>query len=379
MTLSQDVLSVYIPTDRRHALALDMALPDRMHGAALFADISGFTPLAESLVRALGPHRGAEELTRYLNLVYDALIAVADRFRGSVVTFAGDAITCWFDGDSGRRATACALELQQAMVQFAHLALPSGDTIGLTLKVAVAAGPVRRFVVGDPAIQIIDVMAGVTLDRLAAAEHEAQKGEVVVCAEVVPALDDHAVVAHRADLPYAVVEHMEMSVEAVPWPPLLSDALTDAKTRPWLLLPVAERLRSGQGEFLAELRPAVALFLRFEGIDYDADVDAEAKLDAYIRWVQAVFTRYEGFLIELSMGDKGSYLFAAFGAPIVHDDDASRAVVAALALSSAPPELAYIRNVQIGISGDRCGQARMAARPGATTASRETMSTWRRG
>ena len=363
MTLSQDVLSVYIPTDRRHALALDKALPDRMHGAALFADISGFTPLAESLVRALGPHRGAEELTRHLNLVYDALIAVADRFRGSVVTFAGDAITCWFDGDSGRRATACALELQQAMVQFAHLALPCGGTVGLTLKVAVAAGTVRRFVVGDPAIQLIDVMAGVTLDRLAAAEHAAQKGEVVVCAEVVPALDDHAVVVHRVGLPYAVVEHMEMSVEAVPWPPLLSDALTDAKTRPWLLLPVAERLRSGQGEFLAELRPAVALFLRFEGIDYDSDVDAEAKLDAYIRWVQAVLTRYEGVLIELSMGDKGSYLFAAFGAPLAHADDATRAVVAALALAAVPLELAYIQNVQIGIS---MGRMRTGAYGGTT-------------
>jgi hypothetical protein len=30
-------------------------------------------------------------------------------------------------------------------------------------------------------------------------------------------------------------------------------------------------LRDGLGEFLTELRPAEAVFLRFEGIDYDAD------------------------------------------------------------------------------------------------------------
>src|SRR5438094_735575 len=89
-------LSAYIPQDRRRTLASGAALPDRMVGAALFADISGFTPLTEALARALTPRRGAEELTRQLNAVYDALIAEVDRAGGSVIGFAGDAITCWF-------------------------------------------------------------------------------------------------------------------------------------------------------------------------------------------------------------------------------------------------------------------------------------------
>jgi len=38
-------------------------------GTVLFADISGFTPLTEALVRTLGPRRGAEELARQLNEV----------------------------------------------------------------------------------------------------------------------------------------------------------------------------------------------------------------------------------------------------------------------------------------------------------------------
>jgi len=63
----------------------------------LFADISGFTPLTEALVRTLGARRGAEELNRQLNEVYDALIAEGDRYGGSVIGFGGDAITCWFD------------------------------------------------------------------------------------------------------------------------------------------------------------------------------------------------------------------------------------------------------------------------------------------
>src|SRR5204862_6880763 len=65
----------------------------------LFADLSGFTPLTEALVRALGPQRGAEELTRQLNLVYDALIGQVENYRGTVIGFSGDAITCWFDDE----------------------------------------------------------------------------------------------------------------------------------------------------------------------------------------------------------------------------------------------------------------------------------------
>ena len=78
-------LYAYIPTDRRIALARGVELPDRATGAALFADISGFTPLTEALLRARGPQRGAEELPRWLNKIYDALIDEIDRYRGSVV------------------------------------------------------------------------------------------------------------------------------------------------------------------------------------------------------------------------------------------------------------------------------------------------------
>jgi class 3 adenylate cyclase len=94
-----EALDVYIPIDRRQAIARGKDLPDRARGAALFADISGFTPLTEALVQELGPQRGAEELARQLNRVYDALIAEVHRYGGSVIGFSGDAITCWFDDD----------------------------------------------------------------------------------------------------------------------------------------------------------------------------------------------------------------------------------------------------------------------------------------
>jgi class 3 adenylate cyclase len=93
-------LATYLPQDRRQSLARSEILPEHGHGAALFADISGFTPLTEALDRALGPRRGAEALTRQLNSIYETLIAEVERYGGSVIGFAGDSITCWFQDGS---------------------------------------------------------------------------------------------------------------------------------------------------------------------------------------------------------------------------------------------------------------------------------------
>jgi len=289
----------YIPIDRRHARARGEDLPNRVHGAALFADISGFTPLTEALVQELGPRRGADELTLQLNRVYDALIAQVHCYGGSVISFSGDAITCWLDGDDGRRAAACALALQQTLAPFPAIRIPSGRPVALAMKAAVTTGPARRFVVGDPQIQIIDVLAGATLDSLAQAEHQAEKGEVVLAPGAVASLGDEVRIAawrdgEQAAGRFGVLEGLVSPVAESPWPQALLDDLDEQGIRPWLLPPVYERLRSGQGEFLAELRPAVALFLRFGGIDYDRDERAGDKLGAYIRWVQSVLMRYGG-------------------------------------------------------------------------------------
>jgi len=147
----------YIPIDRRLALARGEELPDRSSGAALFADISGFTPLTEMLTRELGPQRGAEELSKQLIVIYSALIAQVDRYRGSVISFSGDAITCWLDGDDGARAAACALEMQRAMGTLGEVVTPAGARVRLAMKAALAVGDARRFLVGDPEIQLIDV------------------------------------------------------------------------------------------------------------------------------------------------------------------------------------------------------------------------------
>ncbi len=350
--------NVYIPRDRRQALLRGEPLPDRTHGAALFADISGFTLLTAALTRALGPRLGAEELTHQLNQVYDALIAEVECYGGSVIGFAGDAITCWFTGDAAvasLRATACALAMQQAMQQFKLVSLPGGETVALAMKASIASGPARRFLVGNPDIQYIDALAGETLERMAAAEHLANRGEVLVDQQTVTALGDVVQVgewrkAEGDDAAFAVVERLYRALEQCQIPPAPAPLIVEPSLlRPWLLPEVYEGFTAGVGESLELRRGVVSLFLRFQGIDYDHDEQAGEKLDCYIRWVQEVIRRYDGALLQLIIGDKGSYLYAAFGAPTAHENDPQRAVSAALDLLALPPELDFAGPLQIGV------------------------------
>ncbi|MBN1146890.1 MAG: tetratricopeptide repeat protein [Anaerolineales bacterium] len=349
-----DALRIYLPIDRCHALANGETIPDRVQGAALFADISGFTPLTGALAAELGRQRGAEAVLDYINPIYEALVGKLHEYRGSVIGFAGDSITCWLDGDDGRRAAACALAMQAIMVRYALISTEGGAQVGLSIKIGVAAGPARRFLAGNPKIHNFEALAGATLERMAAAEGLAQKGEVVASQEIVENLGEGLRVSEwrreeGTGRVFGVVSSLEVEPPLDPWPMIAAGALSEDQVRPWIDPPVYARLASGAA-YLAELRPVTSLFLKFGGIDYDGDDRAGQKLDAFVRWAQAILARYDGTMLQLTIGDKGSNILAAFGAPVAHDDDEARAVAAALDLQALPGELDFIPSPKIGLS-----------------------------
>ena len=352
--LPGDNPQAYVPGDRRAALAHGEDLPRHTTGSALFVDISGFTSLTEALATELGARRGAEELTATLDRVFAALLERLHVWRGSVIYFSGDAVTAWLDGDDGLGAVACALEMQRVMADVGLVCTPGGREVRLGVKIAVATGSVHRFVVGDPDVQLIDVLAGRLTDSLASAEQVSESGDVVVDRGAMTSLADRVVIAEmRAGEhgPVGVVGGLAVAATdpgAVPAPPVLPDDLV----RSWVLPPVWDRMAAGRGEFLAELRPAVPVFLRFGGLDFEVDDTAPDRLDRFVRRTQRVFATHGGYVLQLTIGDKGAYLYAVFGAPVAHEDDAVRACSAALDLIADEEPLTVI-DLQVGIAGGR--------------------------
>jgi adenylate cyclase len=356
-------LHTYLPQDRLRALVRGEALPDRATGSALFADISGFTPLTEKLTRNLGARRGIEDLTLLINKVYDALLGEVDRFEGSVISFSGDALTCWFDAsmsEPASRAVQCAQAMQAVMRQFAEL----------SVKIAVSTGPVRRFAVGAPEIRLIDALAGATVARLAMAEHVARPGEILSDQSTLTLLQIPAREWRSAETGerFFVLEPSLTSGEQAslsrnpaaiaPLAPVDANLL-----KAWILPVLYERESAGHRLFLTELRPTTALFMRFMGIDYDNDAHAQEKLDAIVSQAQRTLERHGGILLELTIGDKGSYLHASLGASHVHEDDAQRAVRVALELRQLFHDCAFLDSVQFGLSS---GTMRVGAYGGTT-------------
>jgi predicted ATPase/class 3 adenylate cyclase len=342
-------LGTYLPEDRLRALIRGDALPSRTHGSAIFADISGFTPLTEKLTQTLGPRKGVEALSQQLDAVYGTLIDQVENYGGSIISFAGDSIIGWFeDGDPSNaalRAISCAQSMQMAMREFKEL----------SLKVAISTGPARRLIAGDPNVQLIDTLAGRMIARLSIAERLARRDEILVDEGSLLVLGKTATILEkRTDAAsaedFSVLGSLSHPAEQLRLPPMILNAIPAESLRPWLLGAVYEREQTGMVSFLTELRPVVPLFVSFSGIDYDNDEEAEQKLSTFVAYAQGVINRYDGTLLQLVIGDKGSYLYAAFGAFTAHEDDSQRAVYAALELRQTPKHFPYIQSLEMGIS-----------------------------
>lgn len=336
-------MATHLAADRRQAVHGGHWLPDREQGCVLFADIGGFTTLTEAMDAKLGAQRGAESLAMCVHRVFDTLVDAVERHHGSIVGFAGDAMTCWFGPGRERAAVACALAMQEAMRDAGQITVPEFGAVTLTLKVSVGGGQARRFIVGDPEAQLLDVLAGPAADCAGDGEKHCRRGEVVVDGETAARLRG-AVEFSEVRGGYVVAERLREPVAEDPWPAPESTQLDENAVRPWMPPPVYERIRAGQARFLAEFRPVVAMFVSFGGIDYEAD-GAEADLNAFIRQAQATVADNGGSVFDVSMGDKGSYLLAVFGAPTATGSEARGAATAADELRRSGGE-----GVQIGVA-----------------------------
>lgn len=310
-------LSTFLPADRRHAIASGATLPDQQDGTVLFADVADFTPLTEYLADTLGPQRGAEEVAGTIQRIFDFLAEAVHRHRGSIISSAGDSLTCWFSADHRPSAVACALDMQAAAYAFTG----PPRLLPLGLKVALASGTTHRLLLGDPAVQLFDVISGPAVDRAGRGEKTCRPGEVLIDRATADLLAGTLTTADERD-GFVPVSSLAATVPPDPWPGLAADALDGATVRRFINPTVHSRLVAGHARFLAEFRAIGALFVSF-------DADDTAALDTMVRLAQATVADAGGSVFDVSTGDKGSYLFAGFGAPAAYGDDVRRAVTAA--------------------------------------------------
>jgi class 3 adenylate cyclase/tetratricopeptide (TPR) repeat protein len=306
---------------------------EQLAAAVLFADISGFTALTERLA-GTGPS-GVEELTELLNGCFGDLVQLVADHGGDVVKFAGDALLGLWPADEDlpaltAQAASCGLTMQRIL----HASELAAGT-RLSIRIGIGAGQVSAAHLGGELGRWEFVVGGPAVTQTCAAEQLARPGDVVLSPEALDHVRDRCAgerVPVGSGPGYALRVTAVQSSAAAPLSSVPRRQVADAVLGGYVPAAILARLVAGQSAWLSELRHVCVLFLRLPELD-DITPGRLRQASGLVRAVQATLYEYEGSLNKLGVDDKGTTVVAAFGLPpVAHEDDAVRAVRAALGI-----------------------------------------------
>jgi class 3 adenylate cyclase/tetratricopeptide (TPR) repeat protein len=333
-TDARAALASYLPRALVRALASrESAQPFAIEERAvvLLADLSGFTELGESLAR-LGP-AGAETLSNLLNDCFGEMTRVIDLWGGEVVRFAGDsAIALWTDLDPAGEPGAAYAAARAAVDLHEALARRTRATASrLTLHVGMSCGDVTLASIGGVEDRFEFVARGPAVERAGAALGLAAPGDVVVHQDTAALLRERATATATSNPEFRRLFTIDRSIHPAPHPAPALDPSRDAAYRQYVTRTVLTGLDTGHADWLAEFRRVSVLFVSLTG----GQPAANALQSGFERVQRAVY-RHDGSINQVVADEKGTTVLAVWGAATrSHEDDAVRAVRAALEIASA--------------------------------------------
>jgi class 3 adenylate cyclase/tetratricopeptide (TPR) repeat protein len=310
---------------------------DGFPAALLLIDITGFTPITAAAVRRGAA--GTEQLSRSLNAYLGQIIDLIAQHGGDISKFVGDAlIPIWpaLDEDLAtvtRRAATCALAIA---ADFGELEVESD--LRLSLKVGLCAGEIAATHVGGLDERWLFLITGACVSELSELERHLRTGDVVAAPEGWALVSDRFV---GQPLQQGYMRLVAGKQELTPRPlgPVPLSPTQELAVRAYIPQVLLSRLDAGQADWLAELRRTTVVFANIRGIG-NSTPDALHLLHRITQVAQRILGRYDGWLKEITMDDKGTTLVAAFGVPpFTHEDDSARAIEAALTIQSEIREL----------------------------------------
>ena len=356
-------ISTHLPTYLAERILRDPA-PGRaggqfIGGTLLFADISGFTAVSEGLTR-IG-REGAEEITAIVNGYFNVMLSILREHSGQLIKFGGDALLGLFiEPESATRAAQAALNMQAAMADFAEIKTSLGS-FPLRMKVGLHQG--QFFAAQLGAQQAMEyALFGADVNATAATESAAIAGQVLLDQATLQAIAVPCRATPTNDK-YLVIEHIEpfnstASSSRIPHPSSFEiDPTLEGMRRvvkqldafaPYLPAGLLGRIAGDPhaARQEGEHRLAAVLFANVRGLGEIADRLGPGREEHIVAALNHYFTamgnaihRFGGIVNKMDLYDWGDKLLAFFGAPVAHEDDAERAVRAALAMQEAMNEV----------------------------------------
>jgi class 3 adenylate cyclase/tetratricopeptide (TPR) repeat protein len=356
-------LASYVPRTVLRRLSMGPAASEpgaeRFPAALLMIDITGFTPITDAAVRR-GP-AGTEQLSRSLNSYLGSVIDLVEAHGGDIAKVVGDAlIPVWpaSDGDlpaAARRAASCGL----AIVSELGEARMEAD-LRLSLKVGLCAGRLSATHVGGLGGRWLFLITGEAVSQLVQLQPLLGTGDLVASPQAWALVSDRFLGQPQG---YGHVR-LTAAPEALPpraAPPVVLSPAQEAAARAYIPPILLSRLDAGQAEWLAELRRTTVIFTNVDMAD--AGPDPLPTLQQVTVAAQRVLSRYDGWLKEITMDDKGTTLISVFGVPpFTHEDDPARAVASALSLQAELHGLGLASGTGVATGPTFCGPVGNARR-----------------
>nr|CCA21905.1 adenylate cyclase putative [Albugo laibachii Nc14] len=345
---------------------------------AMFADVSGFTAMTESLAER-GPV-GAEVLGKHLNSYFEQMLRLISSAGGDVFKFAGDAMLIfWHENKEDtfqnllRRCLQCALRVQSHLHQ-AELA----PGVVLSVKMGIGFGNATIAHLGgisDGCTSRLEYIAvGPALEQAFRAEHDAAPGDVICSSECWVLVHtffqgnihvgSSSAEGSSSTSSFHFRQEKKASITSIQLQSA-DDAVLSEKLYRIQAVKVPIRVNSRRVSFTrndcklydrmkqyvsrsvwpyinaldefwgSEVRDVTVAFINlgFSEQDLSKVMDQEViqRLQDAFALVQDAIFEYEGTINKFLVDDKGSTVIAAFGLPPVsHENDPIRAILASL-------------------------------------------------
>lgn len=334
----------------RRRLAAD-AVATECRGAALFVDISGFTPLTERYSQQ-GPI-GAERLAEVLNQFFGLLIDLIHEHGGDVIDFSGDAVLGFWEGNPAAPDEALAAAARCALKILTrgdgHAA--EDDTV-LRVKLGLGLGAAFPLKIGRPGVVRKFVLGGEALRRMGNAVALAEAGQVIVHEAVIPRLPGCKSESHQSGHVLLLeVDTPEQPEVAAP----IDLACQEETLRDHVIRAVLSEYDAGDTRWISEFRAVSVMFVQFPNQHF-TEAAQRAAFEAAVVQVMDVVVPLEGDVLQVLVDDKGAVLEAVFGLPPhSHEEDPLRAVRAALEIDQALTTLGVEFAVGVTTGSAFCG------------------------
>ncbi|MEO1513987.1 MAG: tetratricopeptide repeat protein [Bacteroidota bacterium] len=283
-----------------------------LNAYTMFIDLSGFTPLTETLMKQ--GTEGAEQLSISLNNIFAPMVNLVYNQQGFIPYFAGDAFTAVFEdpvsGVSPESLLRTAGQLRDLFTREGLKKTRFGD-FQIGIKIGLSYGEVNWGIVGQT--QKAFYFRGPAIDSCAESEHLAVDQDII--------LDD------------ALLDRFETKPEVVEMGNEGHYRLTSQTTHPYEqqgrlqqpalkrsilkdFLPFSVLRLNASGEF----RNVVSVFISFTGVsEYEV-------FNQFSTRVLENMSSFQGYFKEVDFGDKGGVMVGFFGAPVTYENNEERAL-----------------------------------------------------